>query len=245
MAINLFDLAYKLTPEDYIKIILSAGDYFPGFYRFTMGSRTNEPGQMSISGLLKLYFSQQTTGKIRTRQEWFKKSLERLDSLDLRLQSRSDYAVYKLLDKKYRNWVMESNQYEIAVIEINNKKKFLKDETYFFMGCLIRFCDDYVCIGYNDYDKISVETIFVEFDKISKIINEMYQENFSDLFIPAKIVGKITFDSNNDGLLEIKEDLLNHLFTTDTNSVVIASNSTKSSKLSMRWAKDISLTEYE
>lgn len=245
MAINLIDLAYKQSPKDYIKILLSSGDYFPGFYRFTMGTRTIEPGQMSVAGLLKLYFEQETTGKIRTRQEWFKKSLQRLDSLDGRLQSRSDYTIYKLLDEKYRSWVTKSNLYEVAVLETNNKKPFLKDETYFFMGAMIRFCDDRVSIGYNDYNETTVENIPVNFEDVTKIINDIYPENFSDIFIPSKVVGKITFDSNDNGTLQIPEHLLQHLLTIDTKSIVIASNTTRSVGLSMRWAKDITLTEYE
>ncbi len=244
MAINLFDLAYNLSPEDYAKIILSSGDYFPGFYRFTTPSRTYEPGQMTVGGLIKLYLNQLSTGLLRSRDEWFKQAITRLNSLDTRLRSRSDYAVYDLLDKEYRNWVTAANEYDIALVEITNKKEFEKDQTYFFMGAMIRFTDTEILLGYDDFRNTAVERIEIDFQKAKQIVDKIYPSNFSDLFIPARLIGSIDFDENDDGFLDIRDTYLEYLFTVDPKSVVIASNRTKSQHLSMRWAKDIILTEF-
>lgn len=245
MALNLFDLVYKITPEEYLKIILSSGDYFPGFYRFTMGNRTYEYKQMTVKGLVKYYLDQLLNKKLRSRNDWFNKALEKLDNLDQRLRSRSDYAVYQLLDREYRNWISAGKEYDIAIIETQNKSSFNKDKTYFFMGAMIRFTDNEIFLGYDDYRNVAVEKISVDFDKAQSIINEIYPNNFTDLFIPATVIGSIIFDNDDDGILNIKEDHLNYLFTLDSSSVVIASNRSKSQKLSMRWAKDIILTEYD
>lgn len=245
MTINLFELAYNLSPEDYAKIILSSGDYFPGFYRFTMPTRRYEPGQMTVGGLIKLYFNQTTTGNLRSRKEWFSQALNRLASLDDRLRSRSDYAVYRLLDKEYKNWVSGAKEYDISVVETSNKKLFEKDQTYFFMGAMIRFTDNEILLGYDDFRNSSVEKIELDFDKSKKIINEIYPFNFPDLFLPSKVIGSINFDENDNGILDLTEEYLEYLLTIDTSSVVIASNRSKSQKLSMRWAKDIILTEYD
>lgn len=244
MAINLFDLAYNLSPKQYAEIILSSGDYFPGFYRFTMGTRKYEPGQLTVSGLIKYYFNQQTTNQYRSRTEWFQKSFERMNSLDGRLKSRSDYSIYELLNNKYKEWIETGSEYDIVVIETHNKKPFVINETYFFMGALIRFTEDNILLGYDDYRDEYIESIPLTFEESSEIINRIYKDNFSDLFLPSKLIGNIIF-KDDVGTLNISDELLNHIFTVDPNSVVIASNRTKSKSLSMRWAKDICLTDYE
>jgi len=244
MAINLFDLAHNLSPKQYAEIILSSGDYFPGFYRFTMGTRTYEHDQMTVSGLIKYYLNQQTTNQYRNRGQWFQKSFERMNSLDERLKSRSDYSVYELLSKKYKDWIDCGDSYDVVVIETHNKKPFLMNETYFYMGALIRFTEENILLGYDDYRDESVETIPINFNESSEIIDRIYKENFSDLFLPAKIVGNINFVGEM-GELKMSDSLFEHTLMVDSNSVVIASNRTKSSELSMRWAKDICLTEYE
>jgi hypothetical protein len=244
MAINLFDLAHNLSPKQYAEIILSSGDYFPGFYRFTMGTRTYEPGQMTVSGLVKYYLNQQTTDQCRNRDQWFQKSFERMNSLDERLKNRSDYSVYELLNEKYKDWIDCGDSYDVAVIETYNKKPFVLDETYFFMGALVKFTEENILLGYDDYRGESVEIIPVNFQESSEIINRIYKNNFSDLFLPAKIIGNIDF-KDEQGELKLSEKLFEYLLMVDPNSFVIASNRTKSHKLSMRWAKDICLTEYE
>ena len=55
-----------LSSDEFVKWVLSAGDFFPGFYRFTMGDRNEEKGQLTIPGLLDAYFS----GAEYTREEW-------------------------------------------------------------------------------------------------------------------------------------------------------------------------------
>lgn len=237
MATNLIDLAYNLTPEQYIKIILSSGDYFPGFYRFTMGTRKIEFGQLTINGFIKSYFGQK-----RTRSDWMKFMSERLNHLDERLKGRSDYAVYELLDKKYKEWVNNSSEYDIVLVETKNKKQLEKDTTYFFMGALIRFTDDFVLLGYDDLRHSSAEIINVKYELVEEIINEMYPDNFSDLFLPAEIVGTLMFDGDV-GELITNDIVVEKLLMVNEESVLFASNRNVSKKLSMRWAKDICLSD--
>ena len=245
MAINLLDLAYNLSSEEYAKIILSSGDYFPGFYRFTMGTRTYEAGQMTVRGLIKCYLEFQVTGHTRHRDEWFETAIKRLNSLDTRLQSRSDYAVYDLLNARYRDWVENGMEYDIAVIEINNKKELTLDQTYFFMGSMIRFTNDSILLGYDDHRQTAIETININFEKSKQIVDAIYPTDFAQLFLPSRVVGNITFDNDGEGSLFMKDTNLEYLCACDSNSVIVASNRSASQNLSMRWAKDICLTEYE
>lgn len=234
---NLIDLAYNTTPEKYIEIILSSGDYFPGFYRFTMGSRKIESGQLTINGFIKSYF-----GEKRTRDSWMNFMVHRLKSLDERLKNRSDYAVYEMLDQKYKEWVYNSSEYDIVMVETQNKKQLEKDTTYFFMGALIRFTDDFVLLGYDDFRNDSVEKIPVKYETVENIINRIYENNFLDLFLPAQIVGVLKFE-NGLGELISNESIIEKMLMVDEQSVLFASNRDVSKNLSMRWAKDICLSD--
>ena len=237
MAINLIDLAYKLTPEQYFKIILSSGDYFPGFYRFTMGTRKIEPGQLTIQGFIKSYY-----GEKRSRSDWMKFMMSRFDSLDERLRGRSDYAIYELLDDKYKEWVNNSSEYDIVLVETQNKKQLEKDTTYFFMGALIKFTDECVLLGHDDLRNVTTEKIPVNDSQVENIISEMYSNNFSDLFLPAKIVASLKFVNDFGELVSDEENIQNLLLVHDE-SVLFASNRDVSKNLSMRWAKDICLSD--
>lgn len=237
MATNLFDLAYNLTPEKYLKIILSSGDYFPGFYRFTMGTRKIEPNQLTVNGFIKSYF-----GEKRNRYNWLKFMNDRLNQLDDRLKNRSDYAVYELLDKKYKEWVDSCSEYDIILVETKNKKQLKKDTTYFFMGALIRFTDECVLLGYDDLRKQSAETVPVNYQTAQQIVNDIYSNNFSDLFLPAEVVATLVFE-NDIGVLKSNDDTLEKLLMVHDESVLFASNRDVSKDLSMRWAKDICLTD--
>lgn len=228
---NLIDLAY-INEFGYAKIILASGDYFPGFYRFTMGTRKPDIGQMTISGLLKAYFNQPLTyGQLMNYP------CKRLDELNERLKDRSDLAVYELLNEKYRSWTLHADQYDVLLLEKNNLKPLQIDTTYFFMGALIRFTNDSILLGYDDYRKTSIETINVPFDFVNEYVTSIY-DKFEDLFIPAEVIGTITIDELVTIDLNIEKLLL-----TDNNNVVFGSNRGAAKELSMRWAKDICFSE--
>lgn len=230
---NLIDLAY-IDDLEYAKMILSSGDYFPGFYRFTMGTRKHDIGQMTISGLLKAYFNQPLTYK-----DVMNYPCKRLNELDDRLKGRSDLAVYELLDEKYKSWMLHANEYDLLLLEKNNLKDLQIDTTYFFMGALIRFTKDSILLGYDDYRKTTTETINVPFEFVKDYISKIYN-NFSDLFIPAELVGVIKIDELVSIDLNVEK-----LLVTDNDNVVFGSNRDVSKDLSMRWAKDICFSEIE
>ena len=228
---NLIDLAY-IDDVEYAKMILSSGDYFPGFYRFTMGTRKYDSGQMTISGLLKAYFNQPLS-----YGDLMNYPCKRLNELDDRLKGRSDLAIYELLDEKYKSWMLHANQYDLVLLEKNNLKDLQVDTTYFFMGALIHFTKDSILLGYDDYRKSTVETINVPFIFVKEYVSSIY-ENFSDLFIPAEAIGTIIINE----LVSIDLNL-EKLLTTDNSNIVFGSNRDVSKDLSMRWAKDICFSE--
>lgn len=230
---NLIELAY-IDDLEYAKMILSSGDYFPGFYRFTMGTRKYDHGQMTVSGLLKAYFNQPLT-----YGELMNYPCKRLNELDDRLKGRSDLAVYELLDEKYKSWVLHANQYDLILLEKNNLKDLQIDTTYFFMGALIRFTADSILLGYDDFRQTATETINVPFTFVKGYLSSIYYQ-FTDLFIPAEVIGTINIDE-----LVTLDVNVEKLLTTSNSNVVFGSNRDVSKDLSMRWAKDICFSEIQ
>jgi len=243
MTLDLFHLASKLTDIEFAKTIISSGDFFPGFYRFTMGSRNYETGSLSVSGLTSAYFQQISTEHRYTRSQWTDYTNQRHQSQDTRNSSRSDSAVYDLLDKGYLNWMTQAKCYDIAVIEIDNGvEEIAKNQSYFFMGSLIRFSDDGLQLGVDLLRDDSLLTIPVNIDELIEYTHSIYGIHLKDFFLPSDIVASLTFE-NDIGNIHMTDLSLSRLVTSAGNSIVIASNREVSKHIPIRWAKDIILTE--
>lgn len=246
MSINLLHLAHNLTDEEYAKVILSSGDYFPGFYRFTMGDRNHEDGQLTVKGLTSRYFEQISLNKTYSRADWTWFTKKRLKAQDLRNEAHSDYAIYELLDQTYKEWMLSPTEYDIAVIDIDCGVNELKlDQTYFFMGSLIRLSKGKLLIGYDYLRNSSVIEIPVDTDEIIRYTKQIYTENHKEFFLPADLVATVKFDSNQQGTIHMTDDSLSRAIISDSNNVVIASNRDVSKNIPIRWAKDILLSDIE
>lgn len=243
MAVDLYHLAHNFTDEEFAKTIISSGDYFPGFYRFTMGNRKEEDGQLTIKGLTSAFFEQTFNNKHFTRSEWTNYSRKRHEALDSRNLSRSDGAVYDLLDVKYLEWMTLAKEYDIAVIEIESETNTIElNTTYFFMGSLIRFSDTSLKVGYDFLRNKSLIDIPVNIHELIDYTHEIYGDNLKDFFLLSDIVASLTFYEDN-GILKMTEETIDRAIISEENSVLISSNSDVSSHLPIRWAKDILLSE--
>lgn len=243
MTIDLVYLARDITDSEVAKVILSSGDFFPGFYRFTIGDRNHEQGQLSVSGMLSTYFNQLATGTQYTRDQWVSYCKARHAALDERNRSRSDSAVYDIIDKGYLQWMTGSSEFDIAIIEIDKQVCAIKqDTTYFFMGSLIRFTDSHLLLGYDLLRNTHTTAIPINFSEIKTYVENVYRDNLYKLFNHADLVAELSFD-NNIGKLTMSDKTVEHSILAHDNSVVIASNRDVSKHIPIRWAKDILLSE--
>lgn len=243
MAIDLIHLARNITDEEFAKIILSSGDFFPGFYRFTLGDRNYEPGQLSISGMLFAYFAQVSTGVFYTRSQWTSYCKIRHAALDDRNKSRSDSAVYDIIDKGYLKWMTNASQFDIALLEIDKSVHSIEqDTTYFFMGSMIRFTSDQLLLGYDVLRNTHIIAVPINFAEIKQYVENIYGENLYKLFNYANLVATLSFD-NDIGALSMSDQTVELCLLAYDNSLVIASNRDASKHIPIRWAKDILLTE--
>lgn len=241
--LDLINLSKNISDLEIVKIILSSGDYFPGFYRFTLGDRNFENGQLSIKGLIKAYFDQELNNKKFNRNRWTEYTKKRHKSLDERNLSRSDMAVYELLDEKYYNWMCNANCYDILLIEIDKKINQLEiNKNYFFMGSLIRFTENTVQINYDLLRNEFLYEYEVKFNDIKKYVENIFEGHLSNLFLSADIVSSILF-KDDMGNIKMNNNTLERLTLSHSNSLLIASNRDVSKSLPIRFAKDIILSE--
>jgi hypothetical protein len=243
MAIDLIHLARDITDEEFAKVILSSGDFFPGFYRFTLGDRNCEPGHLSISGMLSVYFDQLATGLRYTRSDWVSYCKIRHSNLDNRNKSRSDSAVYEIIDQGYLKWMTSASQFDIALLEIDKPVKSIEQHTtYFFMGSLIRFTSDQLLMGYDMLRDTHTLAVPINFLEIKQYVENIYGENLYKLFNYANLVATLSFEKDV-GTLTMSDRTVEECLLAHDNSLVIASNRDVSKHIPIRWAKDILLSE--
>lgn len=231
--LNVFDIAYQ-SPSDFAKTVLSSGDYFPGFYRFTMGDRIVDPRQLNVSCLLDCFFNQ----KKFSQEEWTKFSKENLKMMNDRLEKHSDSSVTSLLSEKYFEWMTEADCYDVAFCELENTdKEFQKNRTYFLMGSLIRVEDSKLKIGYDLLRNESLLEVDIDEDEIVDFVRMSHRMSFKDLFLPCDLVASI-----KDDVVQMTDETVVRVMS-ESESVLIASNRGASSDLPIRFAKDICLTK--
>jgi len=208
-----------------------------------MGDRNHERKQLSLKGLIACYFDQEVNSKKYTREQWTTYTKERHQFLDARNSSRSDSSVYEMLDQGYLKWMTEAREYDIALIEIDSGvNRIALDETYFFMGSLIRFQKDSLSLGFDLLRNESVLTIKTDTSELIEYTERMYQSHLKDFFLPADCVASLEM-VDGTGTLSMSDKTVARAMTSDSNTVVIASNRDVSKQVPIRWAKDIILTE--
>lgn len=206
-----------------------------------MGSRVYEKKQLSVKGLIECYFAQTFNGKKYTREQWTSYTKERHRFLDTRNSSRSDSSVYELLDKGYLKWMTQAKEYDIALIEIDcGVENISLGQTYFFMGSLVRFEEDCLCVGFDLLRNESVMTIPTDTKELISYTENIYGKHLKEFFLPSDCVASLNFD---DGGLTMTEETVSRTISSDSNTIIIASNRDVSKHLPIRWAKDIILTE--
>lgn len=239
MGIDLAYLATDMTDDEFARIVLSSGDFFPGFYRFTLGDRNYEQGQLSPNGLIAAALG----GVEYTRDQWMRVTKQRMRSMDTRSMERSDYAIHEMLHDKYIEWMVSASEYDIALIEIDATIDSIQPETtYFFMGSLVRFEYDEFLIGYDTLRGDALICVPMKFTTAKSYIESLYRNRTKDLFLPADVVASLLF-VDDIGAVNMNTETLNRLIMCHPNSIVIASNRDRSKHLPIRWAKDIILTE--
>lgn len=221
MKIHLKNLAY-IEKFDFLKIILSSADRFPGLYRFTSSWKNDlEDNQFlkALSFLEACYKSDLNTKW--TRDEWLRVH-DKVFDLSFgekgRNSERKDIDTGEMLKKMSTEWIDRAKSISLAVIEINFPVlEIIPDNTYYVMGSLIRFTQQHTYISYDHFEGKWHTKLDVGFEEVSNYIKNTFSpSSLSELFYKAEIIGKLRFHENGETDLDFDRNQLNELLITFT-----------------------------
>lgn len=246
--VKLRDLCF-LEDTDMMKIVLSSGDYFPGFYRFTMGTQFIGEESLNLGTLIWLYLYQESTHHYFHREDWLELQHEIHDReiASERARNAGNFPhVREMFTERMMNWYTEASGFDLIYLDTTKKiDKFEIEKTYYFMGSLVRFENDHFMIGYNDITKQNTIDLKVGESNFFKYLNEVYSnEQISDLFIEAEIVAELLFnDCSQLGKINLDDSKIDSYLLKSIEGKLLAAP-INSRDLPMRFAKTIRLTNF-
>lgn len=245
--VKLKDLCY-LSEFNLMKIIFSSGDYFPGFYRYTLGTQVVGDESLNLHTLIWLYLSQQMTHSFFSKEDWLELQHEIYDreiaSEKARNAGNAPH-VRDILNEKMMNWYFNCEGFDLIYIDIESRISELEEnKTYYFMGSLISFSDKEVKINENKFSKHTSLNLNVSKDEAFEYIDSTFtKKQKQDLFLEAEIVGQLIFSKDNQGIVKMDEEKLDYYLLKNSNGKLLGVPIC-SKNLPIRFAKTIRLTNF-
>jgi hypothetical protein len=245
--VNITDLV-NIDEVNLMKMIFSSGDYFPGFYRYTLGTQKVGDESLGLSTLIWLYFEEKLSGKKHHKEDWLELQHEIYDR-DISSNEARNFGnfphVRDLISDRMMDWYFKASGFDIIYLDTENKiSSFEKDKTYYFMGSLICYSEGKLKIGYNQLENESVEELEIEFEIVQNYLNSIFsKEDYSNLFLYADIIGELKF-IDDFGRLKMDEKVIDQLLVKNSEMKVFAAP-IESRHLPMRFAKSIRLTNFK
>lgn len=245
--VKLRDLCY-LNDEQLMQIILSSGDYFPGFYRFTLGTQFIGEETLNLSTLVWLYLYQQSTGTTFHKEDWLELQHEIHDrdiASDQARNAGNFPHVRDLFEQKMMDWYFNAKGLDIIYMDTESKSDEIKEgQTYYFMGSLINFENSCLRVGHNDLSRESLLELRVSADVFYNYVNATFsKQQISDLFLESEIVAHLSFDETEQGHIEMQEEHIDKFMLKNTQGKLLAAP-VESRDIPMRFAKTIRLTNF-
>lgn len=216
MKIHLKNLAY-IDKFDFLKIIISSADRFPGLYRFTSSWKheLHDSQYLKVLSFVEACFKTEINTKW-TRDEWLDvhgKVYDLSFGEKGRNSERKDYNTGEMLRRMSIDWIGRAKSVSLAVIETNFPvTEILPDTTYYVMGSLIRFTRDHTYVSYNHFEGNWYAKLDIGFDDVFGYIRTTFSpDSLSELFFKAEIIGKLIFSDQGEANLDFNRDQLNDL----------------------------------
>ena len=241
----------EINDSDLMKMIFSSGDFFPGFYRYTLGTQFVGDESLSVSTLVWMFFEQESVGTTHSKEDWFELQHEIYDR-DIASESARNFGnephVRKLINEGMMKWYFDESEYDFMYMDSESKvRSFEPLKTYYFMGSLIRF-EGGLRIGYDHTSKTSVLTLDVEFSDVESYLAETFStKHFEGLLIEAEIFGQLKFNSqkhNDNGEITLNASAIDKLLLKDQSLKVFGAPA-YSRHLPIRFAKHIRFTNFK
>ncbi len=231
-----------------MKMIFSSGDYFPGFYRFTLGTQVIGDESLSLNTLIWVYFDQKFNKKTHHKEDWIElqhEIYEREVASDQARNAGNYPRARELFSKKMLNWYENAQGFDIIYLDTETLvQEFSENQSYYFMGSIVHYKNDQLHISYNSLTDKSAFSIDISFPSVVEYLNSTYSaQDFNTLFLYSDTVATLDFTNEESGELVMKEDLLDSYLLLNSETKVFAAPF-KSRSLPMRYAKPIRLTNF-
>ncbi len=239
----------ELSDLEMMMTVLSSGDYFPGFYRYTMGTQKISDETLNLSNFIFLYLEQNINGFKHHKEEWLQTQHEVYDR-DVASETARNYHNFpearKLITDGMYNWYFDETEYDVFYMKTDHKIEEVEiNKTYYFMGSLIRYENGKLKIGYNDYLNEAVLSLNVSWDEFCSYLKKTFQKDWiGDLFLESEVIGCLSFDDKEMGSIGVHDERVDEYLAKAFNLRVFAVPS-KSRKLPIRFAKHIRLSNFQ
>lgn len=196
-----------MSDQEFMQVLFSSADYFPGLYRYTLGTLSFPYDNLNHQQLFTAFMQQQYYEKQWVHQQWFARQDEihygSMKVQQSRNQSRVDVSLAEeLSERAYRRYVSPT-LYALAAIDIENSVEDLMcGSTYMMMGSHIRFEQDKLYVGYDDMmGTFCIELKVSFFDCVEYIQRIMTQKDVSKLFNHSRVVAHLLFEDGPLGTI--------------------------------------------
>ena len=240
--IDPIDIA-TMSDENMMKVLFSSADYFPGLYRYTLGTLPFPYDNLTVRGLFAAFVKQQQ-GKNWTRNEWFGEQIKTHSNTmeDGRNYERVDKNLAVNLSQRAFNRFMLPSSFALAALAIGRTVNTLEcNKTYMMMGSHIHFTAGAIYVGYDDLTCEYTFKLDVDFTTATKYINSiMSASDISALFQYSSIVAHLNFNGDV-GMISSRENIL--INQEHFNDPVFATPITYDNPLSIKYAKLLGLSD--
>jgi hypothetical protein len=247
MLVPIKEMAY-LDDFNFLKIILSSADNFPGLYRFNSSWRSNleDPSFMKLISYLEACHWT-SKGKKWSTSEWFgihEKVFNMSYGPKGRNETRKDQEIGALLRQKSIDWYQTPHSFSLAVIDVFDAVDSIKmGQTYYMMGSLIKFNCDHVLISYDDLNRSSYLKLSLYYEDVLKYIETVFSyASLEKLFFKSEIVGQLDLNAQNTVDLRYDSKQIERLLSQYSGNSVLFAAPNYSSPLPIRFAKLIGVS---
>lgn len=205
-SVKFTDVAY-MSDEEFFQVLMSSADYFPGLYRYTLGTLPFPYDNLNFQGLFAAFMQQQHFGKQWAHQEWFARqdNIHRMTMEDgrSRNQSREDDALANELTQCAYQRYKAPTLYALAALDLEMPvQEIVPGITYMMMGSHVRFEEEVVHVGYDDATGVSVIELKVPFNVAKDYIETIMSiEDISNLFQYSRVVAHLMFEDGPLGTI--------------------------------------------
>lgn len=238
----------RLDDLQLFQAILSSADFFPGLYRMRTSwwDHFLRPECMDLFGLLEAAH-RSGTGTKWSRSQWFSANEalhETAFGTGSRNEQRSEQDLREFLRERAIDRTFRPRSYSLAVIDTGEREDGISaGATYYLMGSLICFEESRTLIGYDHSSGSYALSLSISHATAARLVEDWFSPpELSRLFLRAESVASLSFQEDDVGLLECRDEILAGTLASFAPSTPVVAAPITSPRLPIRFAKPLAVS---